>query len=177
MAGTRERILDIAQELFARQGYTATSITDIARGLGTTSAALYYHFPSKAAILDALVEQPVAVYAALAARAGEMDADEILVALTDLAADSRELLALISGDPTVIAVLDERSAVPPRQMIESIIGALAGPGAGRAAAIRAHAAFAVVKEGTLAALSMSDQPLGSADRAEIVAAARRALRG
>src|ERR1700733_2168428 len=48
---TRERILDIALELFTEQGYEATSLRDIAERLGTTKAALYYHFERKEDIL------------------------------------------------------------------------------------------------------------------------------
>jgi AcrR family transcriptional regulator len=48
---TRERILDIALELFTEQGYEATSLRDIAERLGTTKAALYYHFARKEDIL------------------------------------------------------------------------------------------------------------------------------
>jgi AcrR family transcriptional regulator len=48
---TRERILDIALELFAEQGYDKTSLRDIAERLGTTKAALYYHFERKQDIL------------------------------------------------------------------------------------------------------------------------------
>ena len=46
-ASTRERILDIALELFVDQGYEKTSLRDIAERLGTTKAALYYHFENK----------------------------------------------------------------------------------------------------------------------------------
>jgi AcrR family transcriptional regulator len=48
---TRERILDIALQLFTEQGYEATSLRDIAERLGTTKAALYYHFARKEDIL------------------------------------------------------------------------------------------------------------------------------
>jgi AcrR family transcriptional regulator len=48
---TRERILDIALELFVEQGYDKTSLRDIATRLGTTKAALYYHFERKEDIL------------------------------------------------------------------------------------------------------------------------------
>ncbi|HTU08547.1 MAG TPA: TetR/AcrR family transcriptional regulator, partial [Trebonia sp.] len=62
---TKQRILAIAGELFARQGYTGTTIADIARELGTTTAALYYHFPSKAAILGGLIAKPLTGYTRL----------------------------------------------------------------------------------------------------------------
>jgi AcrR family transcriptional regulator len=50
-ADTRERILDVAQELFTRHGYDKTSLRDIAERLGITKAALYYYFERKEDIL------------------------------------------------------------------------------------------------------------------------------
>jgi AcrR family transcriptional regulator len=51
---TRDRILDIALDLFTEQGYDGTSLRQIADQLGVTKAALYYHFTSKEEILLAL---------------------------------------------------------------------------------------------------------------------------
>ena len=51
---TRERILDVALDLFTEQGYDGTSLRQIAEQLGVTKAALYYHFESKEDILLAL---------------------------------------------------------------------------------------------------------------------------
>ena len=51
---TRERILDVALDLFVAQGYDGTSLRQIAERLGVTKAALYYHFESKEDILRAL---------------------------------------------------------------------------------------------------------------------------
>jgi AcrR family transcriptional regulator len=48
---TRERILDVALELFNEQGYDGTSLREIAERLGITKAALYYHFERKEDIL------------------------------------------------------------------------------------------------------------------------------
>jgi len=48
---TRERILDVALELFTEQGYDKTSLREIADRLGITKAALYYHFARKEDIL------------------------------------------------------------------------------------------------------------------------------
>ncbi|MBO0767510.1 MAG: TetR/AcrR family transcriptional regulator [Solirubrobacterales bacterium] len=48
---TRERILDVAQELFTSQGYDKTSLRDIAERLDITKAALYYYFERKEEIL------------------------------------------------------------------------------------------------------------------------------
>lgn len=51
---TRERILDVALDLFTEQGYDKTSLREIAEALGFTKAALYYHFERKEDILLAL---------------------------------------------------------------------------------------------------------------------------
>jgi len=51
IAGTHERILEVALDLFIRKGYTATSMREIAAPLGISKAALYYHFPSKSHIM------------------------------------------------------------------------------------------------------------------------------
>lgn len=49
-------IIAAAGDLFAKQGYHATSVTDVARAAGLTSAAIHWYFPTKddlfAAVLD-----------------------------------------------------------------------------------------------------------------------------
>ena len=55
--GTKERILRMALELFAQNGYLGTSMNDIAGQLGFTKAALYKHYASKQEILDKIVER------------------------------------------------------------------------------------------------------------------------
>ena len=55
MADTRQDILDVAAELFIEQGYDRTSLRAIAERVGVTKAALYYHFASKEALLEALI--------------------------------------------------------------------------------------------------------------------------
>ena len=48
MAGdTKERIIDVALELFAQSGYLGTSMSDIAKQLGITKGALYKHYTGK----------------------------------------------------------------------------------------------------------------------------------
>lgn len=54
-ADTRREAQRVALELFTRQGYEATSLRQIADALGINKASLYYHFPSKEAILRSLV--------------------------------------------------------------------------------------------------------------------------
>ncbi|MEE1797905.1 TetR/AcrR family transcriptional regulator [Streptomyces sp. NPDC101062] len=53
---TRQRIQDVALELFAEQGYEKTSLREIAERLDVTKAALYYHFKTKEDILVSLFQ-------------------------------------------------------------------------------------------------------------------------
>src|SRR3954467_14860133 len=48
---TRETILAAARQLFGEKGYDATSLRQIADAVGTTKAAVYYHFPAKEQML------------------------------------------------------------------------------------------------------------------------------
>jgi AcrR family transcriptional regulator len=53
---TRRLILDAALELFSEGGFAGTSMRRIARAVGVRESALYHHFPSKAAIFEALLQ-------------------------------------------------------------------------------------------------------------------------
>lgn len=83
---TRARILAAALELFAERGYTGTSVgaVEAAAGLAPRSGALYKHFPSKDALLEA----------ALAERMHEIESFHRRVDLIDLG-DLRAELTLI----------------------------------------------------------------------------------
>lgn len=55
-AHREESILSSALELFREQGYQKTAMTQIARKAGIDQSSLYYHFPSKAALLNRLYD-------------------------------------------------------------------------------------------------------------------------
>ncbi|MBO4677284.1 MAG: TetR/AcrR family transcriptional regulator [Oscillospiraceae bacterium] len=55
MRGTKERILLTALQLFARDGYEAVSVSDIAEQLGITKGALYRHYKSKRDIFNSIL--------------------------------------------------------------------------------------------------------------------------
>lgn len=177
-AGTKQRILQIATALFARQGYTGTTIADIARELGTTTAALYYHFPSKAAILGGLLAGPLAAYTRLldSLDAGEATPEDLIGAIVDITANSRELASIFDRDPAALAMIDEQLPRTSKEMTGQTMAALAGPDPDHAALIRASAALAVAKSATLAALELGDGTLDPADRAEVLAVAMRVLK-
>ncbi|MFT4123517.1 MAG: helix-turn-helix domain-containing protein [Microbacteriaceae bacterium] len=62
---TRQGVLETARRLFAEQGYAATSLQRIADAMGVRKANVYYYFPTKAAILDALLDERVLALEAL----------------------------------------------------------------------------------------------------------------
>ncbi len=47
---SRQRILHEAAEIFARQGFGATTVNDLLQATGTTKGNLYFHFAGKEAI-------------------------------------------------------------------------------------------------------------------------------
>ena len=49
---TKERILDVAENLFAQQGFAATSVSEIAVQVGISSPGIYKHFSNKFAIYE-----------------------------------------------------------------------------------------------------------------------------
>jgi AcrR family transcriptional regulator len=54
----RQRVIeDAATELFARRGYTTTTVEDIVRAAGVTKPMLYRHFESKRELCIALLER------------------------------------------------------------------------------------------------------------------------
>jgi TetR/AcrR family transcriptional regulator, cholesterol catabolism regulator len=61
----RVQLLDAAARLFARRGFHATSMRDIAKAVDMLSGSIYYHFSSKEEML-------LAVYAEGARRIGEL---------------------------------------------------------------------------------------------------------
>jgi AcrR family transcriptional regulator len=60
----RERILDVAIGLFYEHGYKATSVNAIARQVGLSGPALYWHFSSKQQLCFAAVERELARFVA-----------------------------------------------------------------------------------------------------------------
>lgn len=52
---TREKIIEIARELFALKGYASVSTRQIARALSMSNTAIYLHFRTKRSLLDAIL--------------------------------------------------------------------------------------------------------------------------
>ena len=106
-SNTREEIVEAALELFAVNGYEATSISQIADAVGIRKASLYSHFAGKQDILDTVVETVLKGYAghSIFARA-DWDDPEFTKDMTGMTAeDAAELirgqLRYILHDPLI----------------------------------------------------------------------------
>jgi AcrR family transcriptional regulator len=58
-AGMRNRVLDVAALAFQTRGFGATSTHDIVRAAGVTGGALHHHFPTKKALVLAVIGERV----------------------------------------------------------------------------------------------------------------------
>lgn len=114
---TRERILDAALVSFADRGYEATSLDVLAAGLGVRKQTILYHFGTKDALLEAVIDASAADLAdalerALAKAGPGFQRVEALVKTTfRLAARRPELLGLLRevsrlGPPATTRLMD-----------------------------------------------------------------------
>ncbi len=56
-ASTKRALVDVAEELFAEDGYAGTSLDAIVAGARVTKGALYHHFTGKQALFEAVFER------------------------------------------------------------------------------------------------------------------------
>lgn len=54
---TKDKLLEVAVELFATKGFDATSIRDIAKAMGMSISSIYHYYGNKEGILIALIER------------------------------------------------------------------------------------------------------------------------
>jgi TetR/AcrR family transcriptional regulator, cholesterol catabolism regulator len=100
VAGPREAILDAAMHLFGKQGYTGTSMRDIATAVGVLPGSLYAHIASKEALLVEIVEDGINRFLAAVRPHAHSDA---------AAAD--RLRAMVIAHVAIVADNPERSLV------------------------------------------------------------------
>ena len=99
--GTADRILDAALSSFGSRGYEATSLDALAEGLGLRKQSILYWFPSKEALLEALIDRSAAELAEALegslARAGDgwSRVEAVVRSVFRVAARRPELLGLV----------------------------------------------------------------------------------
>jgi AcrR family transcriptional regulator len=145
-ADTRQRILDIATELFREHGYAGTSIRDIAETLGMTKAALYYHFSCKDDVLDALVAPTVTAIEAFidgAEKSPGTDPADLLRQFVVILGRNVPTLSTALGDPVVLRTEAGRFRLLEKQ--GRLIRLIAGPDADEARLLRARAALGAIR--------------------------------
>lgn len=102
---TRAKILQVALELFAEQGFAATSTRELSERLGFTKAALYYHFRTKDDLLSALIQPLLDELTELITqtplRPSAAARREVLAAYIDIGTAHLDLLRVLTQDPSV----------------------------------------------------------------------------
>jgi AcrR family transcriptional regulator len=100
-AGARpDEVLDAALDLFIEKGFAATRVEDIAKRAGLSKGAVYLYFPSKEALLEALVRRALAPIASNA-----------LGSLAGFEGDPRQAISMVLrmlagrlSDPRTVAI-------------------------------------------------------------------------
>ncbi|MCF2531280.1 TetR/AcrR family transcriptional regulator [Yinghuangia soli] len=128
-AARRAQILDAATRAFARSGYSATSLDDVAAEAGITRVLLYRHFESKADMYRSVLERagqritamvgigedlrPEAVAALLQAAAADPDAFRLLFRHAAREPEFREYIDTLTAESTEIAQSNLARLIPP----------------------------------------------------------------
>ncbi len=122
---TPERILEAAEDVLRRYGPAKANVVDVARTLGVSHGSVYRHFPSKAALRDAVTERWLAdISAPLAAVADEEGPAPTRVARwLDLLVHSKRSKAL--SEPELFATYVELTAEA-REVVKAHVGSLLG---------------------------------------------------
>jgi AcrR family transcriptional regulator len=125
---TRENILEAAEDVLRRFGPAKANVVDVARTLGVSHGSVYRHFPSKAALRDAVTERWLAsISTPLAAVAeDEGPAPKRLRRWLDLLISSKRSRAL--NEPELFAtymalVAEARDVV--KAHVDTLVGQLA----------------------------------------------------
>ncbi len=108
---TRERIQDVARELFTAQGVQRTSLQDIADKLGITKPALYYHFSSREELVRSIVQPLIddgEQFVAGQEQRGRTDERELLEGYFDFHYRHRRDLIVVLAE---LAILDDLGLV------------------------------------------------------------------
>jgi AcrR family transcriptional regulator len=144
---TRDRVERAALALFVAQGYTATSLREIAQTVGVSVPALYYHFASKDELLRSVTEPLLAAGDLFVERLRGLPragfARRALEGYYDLIVDNFPIYRLVSTDPAVRShpEVGRRAA----EQATMLLDLLAGPPGGRDGLVRAAAATGALR--------------------------------
>lgn len=159
---TRGRIRAVAVELFTEQGYDKTSLREIADRVGITKASLYYHYPSKQALLLAIIEPFLDDWTALVDAAERLPRTPanirfVLERGIDAMLRHRDATSMMLRDVAAVVTALAPKLEDAKQLSERMHTWLAGPDPAPADLIRAMAAVEVLGA-TLAAAAVPEMP-------------------
>ena len=138
---TRAQVLDVALELFATQGFAATSTRELSERLGFTKAALYYYFRTKDELLTALLEPSLDELARLVEGVTSSPTPagrrELLAGYLQLVVNHQRVILVMSQDPAVIRRPVSARALPLYERLALLLSGRAKPGPRERARVRA----------------------------------------
>ncbi|MFF4419017.1 TetR/AcrR family transcriptional regulator [Streptosporangium sp. NPDC001559] len=128
---SKERLLDAAAEVLLTEGAESLTLEAVARRAGVSKGGLFYHFPTKQALVAGMVERLVGAFDAALADAGGRPGDALRAYVTATIPETPEpaaglpadrvtaaLLAGVLVDPAGLAPLRERYAAWQRRLVE-----------------------------------------------------------
>ncbi|MFB6819270.1 TetR/AcrR family transcriptional regulator [Streptomyces sp. NPDC056347] len=158
---TRQRIQDVALELFAEQGYEKTSLREIAERLEVTKAALYYHFKTKEDILVGIFEDLNRPVEELVAWGQEQPRTletkkELLSRYSEALTEAAPLFRFMQENQA--AVRDLSIGVTIKERVIALMGLLQEPGASLTDQVRCFTALISTHAGLFALKDVEGDP-------------------
>jgi AcrR family transcriptional regulator len=160
---TKGRIRALALELFTAHGYEQTSLRELADRVGITKASLYYHYPSKQALLISIVEPPLTEWRMLVERmetqphTPELVRDALGECLNAMLRH-RDACALFVRDVPALLTAVGPILVEAKELGVRMKAWLAGPDPSPADVVRAYAATEVLNSALASAVRLPSVP-------------------
>lgn len=126
-ADTRKKILDIAERDFAREGFSGAHLQHIAEQIGVQKTALYYYYPSKVALYEAVLVRMLETFDQRVRRAIDVSEspavrlERLVDAINDLLSEQRNYSQIL------IRIFVDRVRIQGpelRPLIERVVGRL-----------------------------------------------------
>ncbi len=102
---TSEKIIQEAINLIAQNGYDNVTIRNIAAAVGIKESSIYKHYPSKEAILQKIIQYPLAKVYQIAARNDTTEQIITKLGVEGFMSDSGSVLTNWLSDPNTIKIL------------------------------------------------------------------------
>ncbi len=146
---TRETIRAVALELFSTKGFEQTSLREIAERVGLTKASLYYHYPSKQALLLAVLEPVITGWRSVVDETARLERSpdgvrSVVERCLDVFLRNRSVAGIFERDAAGVAVVLGSMWDDVVDLGKRLVAWLAGPSPTAADRLRAIAAMEVL---------------------------------